>query len=208
MDVPVVYVLTHDSIGVGEDGPTHQPIEQLAMLRSLPNFTTIRPADYNETIIAWEVAIKNHKPTALVLTRQGLPTLDINARDLVKGAYIAKKENEKLDAIVIATGSELSIAMDAAKELEADGIGTRVVSMPSWDLFEDQTDEYKLSVLPKDTPKVSVEALSTFGWDKYTQGGIKLGMDSFGASGKGGDLFEHFKINSKSIVEAVKKSVK
>lgn len=208
MDVPVVYVLTHDSIGVGEDGPTHQPIEQLAMLRSLPNFTTIRPADYNETIIAWEVAIKNHKPTALVLTRQGLPTLDINARDLVKGAYIAKKENEKLDAIVIATGSELSIAMDAAKELEVDGIGTRVVSMPSWDLFEDQTDEYKLSVLPKDTPKVSVEALSTFGWDKYTQGGIKLGMDSFGASGKGGDLFEHFKINSKSIVEAVKKSVK
>lgn len=208
MDVPVVYVLTHDSIGVGEDGPTHQPIEQLAMLRSLPNFTTIRPADYNETIVAWETAIKNHKPTALVLTRQGLPTLDINAKDLVKGAYIAKKENEKLDAIVIATGSELSIAMDAAKELEADGVGTRVVSMPSWDLFEDQTDEYKLSVLPNDTPKISVEALSTFGWERYTKGGIKLGMDSFGASGKGPDLFEHFKINSKAIVDAVKKSVK
>lgn len=208
MNVPVIYILTHDSIGVGEDGPTHQPIEQLAMLRTIPNFTTIRPADYNETIYAWEVAIENKKPTALVLTRQKLLTLDIDASGLKKGAYIALKEENKLDAIVIATGSELSIAMDAAKELHEQGLDIRVVSMPSWDLFEDQTCDYRLSVLPNDVPKISVEALSTFGWDKYTYGGEKIGINHFGASGKGEELFKEFNITKDAVVDAVIKATR
>ena len=208
MNVPVIYVLTHDSIGVGEDGPTHQPIEQLAMLRTIPNFTTIRPADYNETVVAWEVAIENKKPTALVLTRQKLPTLDIDATQLKKGAYIARKETNKLDAIVIATGSEVSVAMDAAKELDEQGIDVRVVSMPSWDLFEDQTCDYRLSVLPKDVPTISIEALSTFGWDKYTHGGEKIGINTFGASGKGTDLFKHFDITTDAVIDAVIKATR
>lgn len=208
MNVPVIYVLTHDSIGVGEDGPTHQPIEQLAMLRTIPNFTTIRPADYNETVVAWEVAIENKKPTALVLTRQKLPTLDIDATQLKKGAYIARKETNKLDAIVIATGSEVSVAMDAAKELDEQGIDVRVVSMPSWDLFEDQTCDYRLSVLPKDVPTISIEALSTFGWDKYTRGGEKIGINTFGASGKGTDLFKHFDITTDAVIDAVIKATR
>ena len=208
MNVPVIYVLTHDSIGVGEDGPTHQPIEQLAMLRTIPNFTTIRPADYNETVVAWEVAIENKKPTALVLTRQKLPTLDIDATQLKKGAYIARKETNKLDAIVIATGSEVSVAIDAAKELDEQGIDVRVVSMPSWDLFEDQTCDYRLSVLPKDVPTISIEALSTFGWDKYTRGGEKIGINTFGASGKGTDLFKHFDITTDAVIDAVIKATR
>lgn len=208
MNAPVIYVLTHDSIGVGEDGPTHQPIEQLAMLRTIPNFTTIRPADYNETIVAWEVAIENKKPTALVLTRQKLPTLDINAKELKKGAYIARKEENKLDAIVIATGSEVSIAIDAASELHDQGIDIRVVSMPSWDLFEEQTCDYRLSILPNDVPKISVEALSTFGWDKYTKGGEKIGLDTFGASGKGEELFKHFDITKEAVIDAVIKATR
>lgn len=208
MNVPVIYVLTHDSIGVGEDGPTHQPIEQLAMLRTIPNLTTIRPADYNETVVAWEVAIENKKPTALVLTRQKLPTLDIDATQLKKGAYIARKETNKLDAIVIATGSEVSVAMDAAKELDEQGIDVRVVSMPSWDLFEDQTCDYRLSVLPKDVPTISIEALSTFGWDKYTRGGEKIGINTFGASGKGTDLFKHFDITTDAVIDAVIKATR
>ena len=208
MNVPVIYVLTHDSIGVGEDGPTHQPIEQLAMLRTIPNFTTIRPADYNETVVAWEVAIENKKPTALVLTRQKLPTLDIDATQLKKGAYIARKETNKLDAIVIATGSEVSVAIDAAKELDEQGIDVRVVSMPSWDLFEDQTCDYRLSVLPKDVPTISIEALSTFGWDKYTRGGEKIGINTFGASGKGTDLFKHFDITIDAVIDAVIKATR
>lgn len=203
MDLPVIYILTHDSIGVGEDGPTHQPIEQLAMLRTVPNLSVIRPADYNETLYAWEMALNNKKPTALVLTRQALPTLDMDASGLKKGAYIASPEKHRLDAIVIATGSEVQIAFNAQKTLKEQGIDIRVVSMPSWDLFEDQSYDYRNNILPEDVPTISIEALSTFGWDKYTRGGEKIGIDHFGASGKGSELFDFFRINEESIIEAV-----
>ncbi len=151
MQVPLVYVLTHDSIGVGEDGPTHEPIEQLAMLRAQPNFHVFRPADAKETATAWYSAITSEKtPTALVLTRQNLPQLAGTGRDAIKGAYIvADSAKETPDAIIIATGSELSLAVEAKELLLKDGMDVRVVSMPCMDLFEEQSAEYKESVLPK-----------------------------------------------------------
>lgn len=208
MKVPAIYILTHDSIGVGEDGPTHEPIEQLAMLRSIPGVSVIRPADFNETVYAWEVAINAKKPTALVLTRQKLDTLDIPSENLKKGAYIAKESKKDLDLVVISTGSEVGLTLKAASILEEKGIGVRVVSMPSFDLFEEQSDEYKESVLPSGVKTASVEALSTFGWDKYTKGGLKIGMESFGASGPGGELFEHFGFTPEKVAEKLMDFVK
>ncbi|MDO5717018.1 MAG: transketolase [Tissierellia bacterium] len=208
MDLPVIYIFTHDSIGVGEDGPTHEPIEQLAMLRSMPNMSVIRPADFDETLVAWEVALKNKKPTALVLTRQKLPTLGIDAKKLHKGAYIAAKEEREAKAILIATGSEVSLAMEAKEQLKAKGIDVRVVSMPSWDLFEEQSESYKQEVLPKEIGlRISVEALGTMGWEKYTLGGPSIGMHTFGLSGKGSDLFKEFKITAEEIVRQVEEQL-
>ncbi|MCI6609528.1 MAG: transketolase [Ezakiella sp.] len=204
MKLPVVYVLTHDSIGVGEDGPTHEPIEQLAMLRSIPGFSVIRPADYNETIYAWQIAIESEKPTALVLSRQGLETLKINSKNLSKGAYIAKKEEKDLDVVIISTGSEVGLSMKAA-EILCKKYGVRVVSMPSWDIFEAQSEEYKKEILPCGVKTVSVEALSTFGWDRYTKGGLKIGIDTFGASAPGNQLFDHFGFTPEKIAERIDK---
>lgn len=207
MKLPVVYVLTHDSIGVGEDGPTHEPIEQLAMLRSIPGFSVIRPADYNETIYAWQIAIESEKPTALVLSRQGLETLKIDSKNLSKGAYIAKKEEKDLDVVIISTGSEVGASMKAA-EILSENYGVRVVSMPSWDIFEAQSEEYKKEILPCGVKKVSVEALSTFGWDRYTKGGLKIGIDTFGASAPGNQLFDHFGFTPEKIAERIDKYLK
>lgn len=208
MNLPVTYILTHDSIGVGEDGPTHEPIEHLAMLRSLPNFSVIRPADFNETVHAWEVAKKATKPTALILSRQKLETLKIESGNLKYGAYIAKKEKDKLDLVVVATGSEVGVTMKASKILEDKGYGVRVVSMPSWDLFDEQDKEYRESVLPCGVKTASVEALSTFGWDKYTKGGLKIGLDRFGASAPGSELFEHFGFTPEKIADKLESFIK
>ena len=208
MHAPLIFVLTHDSIGVGEDGPTHQPIEQLAMLRALPNFYVWRPADASETAAAWYFALtKKDAPSALVLTRQNLPQLDGSGKDALKGGYIlADSSKETPDAIIIATGSEVSLAVEAKERLAADGIDVRVVSMPCVDLFDEQTEEYKESVLPKAVRnRVAVEALSEFGWGKYIGlDGKFVGMRSFGASAPAGQLFPHFGITVDAVVDAVK----
>lgn len=211
MGVPLTYVLTHDSIGVGEDGPTHEPIEQLAMLRAMPNFYVYRPADATECAAAWYFATnKKDAPTALVLSRQNLPQLDGSSQEALKGGYILEDSTKDTpDAIIIATGSEVSLAVEAKKELAAENIDVRVVSMPCMDLFEDQPDEYKDAVLPKNvTARVGVEALSEFGWGRYIGiNGAFVGMKSFGASAPGNQLFEHFGITKDAVVAAVKKTL-
>lgn len=208
MGVPLTFVLTHDSIGVGEDGPTHEPIEQLAMLRSLPNFTVYRPCDATETAAAWAYAVTSKKtPTALVLTRQNLPQIAGSSKEALKGAYvIADSEKSVPDAILIASGSEVSLAVDAKAELIKDGIDVRVVSMPSMDVFEQQNDEYKESVLPKSVRKrVAIEALSDFGWGKYVGlDGAYVTMHGFGASAPAATLFKEFGFTVENVVKTVK----
>ncbi|NLZ81385.1 MAG: transketolase [Clostridiales bacterium] len=208
MGVPLIYVLTHDSIGVGEDGPTHEPIEQLAMLRALPNFNVFRPADATETAAAWYAAITSkNTPTALVLTRQNLPQLAYSSKKALKGAYVLEdSKKETPDAILIATGSEVELAVGAKAELEKEGIDVRVVSMPSMDVFEQQSAEYKESVLPKAVRKrVAVEALSDFGWAKYVGlDGTCVAMTGFGASAPANQLFEKFGFTVENVVKAVK----
>lgn len=208
MGVPLTFVLTHDSIGVGEDGPTHEPIEQLAMLRALPNFTVYRPCDATETAAAWAYAVTSKKtPTALVLTRQNLPQMAGSSKEALKGAYvIADSAKNVPDAILIASGSEVSLAVDAKAELIKDGIDVRVVSMPSMDVFEQQSDEYKESVLPKSVRKrVAIEALSDFGWGKYVGlDGAYVTMHSFGASAPAATLFKEFGFTVENVVKTVK----
>lgn len=208
MGVPLTFVLTHDSIGVGEDGPTHEPIEQLAMFRSLPNFTVYRPCDATETAAAWAYAVTSKKtPTALVLTRQNLPQIPGSSKDALKGAYvIADSSKNEPDAILIASGSEVSLAVDAKAELIKDGIDVRVVSMPSMDVFDQQSDEYKESVLPKSVRKrVAIEALSDFGWGKYVGlDGAYVTMHSFGASAPAATLFKEFGFTVENVVKTVK----
>lgn len=203
MKLPIIYVLTHDSIGVGEDGPTHQPIEQLAMFRSTPNFLVFRPADARETAAAWYTALNRMEgPTGLVLTRQGLPLIDGTGKGALKGAYILKKEMNNLDIILLASGSEVQLTLKAAKVLEEKGLGVRVVSMPSWELFEEQSQDYKEEVLPSHAIKrLAVEAGSSLGWHKYVglEGNI-IAMETFGASGPGGQLFEKFGFTVENIV--------
>lgn len=212
MNLPLTYVLTHDSIGVGEDGPTHEPIEQLAMLRAMPNFHVYRPADATECAAAWYHALNNKtSPTALVLSRQNLPQLDGSSTEALKGGYILEdSKKDTPDAIIIATGSEVSLAVEAKKELIADGIDVRVVSMPCMDVFEEQPDEYKDQILPDNVrARVGVEALADFGWGKYIGlDGKFVGMKGFGASAPGGQLFEYFGITKDAVVKAVKEVVK
>ena len=211
MGLPLTYVLTHDSIGVGEDGPTHEPIEQLAMFRAMPNFTVYRPADATETAAAWYYAATSEKtPTALVLSRQNLPQLEGSGREALKGGYVVAKETKAVpDAIVIASGSEVQLGIEAKKILAEEGVDIRVVSMPSMDVFEQQSQEYKEEILPKNVrARVAVEALSGFGWDKYTGlDGEIISMKSFGASAPGNLLFEHFGITTEAVVTAVKKTL-
>ena len=208
MNIPTIFVFTHDSIGVGEDGPTHEPIEQLAMLRSLPNFNTFRPADAKETIAAWYAAlVSKTTPTAIVLTRQNLPQLEGSGKKALKGGYIIKEASKAVaDMILIASGSEVSLAIDAAKELESEGIATRVVSMPCTDVFENQSKEYKEEVLPKAVRnRVAIEALSGFGWDKYTGlDGRVISMNSFGASAPQDQLFKKFGFTKENVVATAK----
>lgn len=215
MGQKVIYVFTHDSIGLGEDGPTHQPVEQLAALRAIPNLTVIRPCDANETAQAWKFAVGHQGPTALALTRQNLPTLDreiySSADNLTKGGYILKDaENGTPDAIIIATGSEIPLAIEAAEKLEQDGTKVRIVSMPSWELFEKQDAAYKSQVLPDTvTARVAVEAGCSQGWDRYIgSAGAMVGIDSFGASAPFQVLFEKFGITTENVIAKVKAVIK
>ena len=207
MKLPVTYIFTHDSIGVGEDGPTHEPIEQLAALRSLPNFTVFRPCDKVETSAAWMYAATSKEtPTALVLTRQNLPQMPGSSKEALKGGYIIDDSSKAVpDAIIIASGSEVSLAVEAKAELAKKDIDVRVVSMPSMELFEEQSAEYKESVLPNAVRKrVAVEALSDFGWYRYVGlGGTVVSMKGFGASGPAAQLFEKFGFTTETVVKAV-----
>jgi transketolase len=215
MELPVVYVFTHDSIGVGEDGPTHQPIEQLASMRATPGVTTIRPCDANETAEAWRVALGNkHGPTCLALTRQALPTLDRTklgaAAGLAKGAYVlADAPDERPSVILIATGSEVALCVGAHEKLASEGISARVVSMPSWELFERQSESYKESVLPREiTARVAVEAAGGFGWRNYVGlGGALVCMHGFGASAPAGELFKKFGFTIDNVVQVAKQQL-
>jgi transketolase len=213
MNIPVTYVFTHDSIGVGEDGPTHEPIEQLAMLRALPNVNVFRPADMAETAAGWCLAVTAEStPTALVLTRQNLPQLPGSGKAALRGAYVISeaKNPEKMDGILIATGSEVSLAIDAQAELLKDNIDVRVVSMPCMDLFEQQTPSYKEEVLPKAVrARVAVEALSDFGWGKYVGlDGATVTMHGFGASAPAGLLFEKFGFTKEHVADVMKEVLK
>lgn len=211
MKTPVTYVFTHDSIAVGEDGPTHEPVEHLASFRAMPNVSVIRPADANETITAWQLALESKdKPTLLVLTRQGLPTLDVplkKVREGVrKGAYVISDAKERIDAILIATGSEVNLAIEAQKELYKQNIDVRVVSMPSWDLFEKQPDSYKEEVLPSSIEKrMSIEMASSLGWERYVgKDGKILSVDKFGTSAPGNIVVKEYGFSVENVVNEVK----
>lgn len=209
MNLPVAYVLTHDSIGVGEDGPTHQPIEQLAALRSMPNMTVFRPADSKETAAAWYYAVTNATtPTSLVLTRQKLPLYDGCAKRALRGGYILKdSKKETPDVILMASGSEVELIYKAADELEAKGIDARVVSIPSFEIFNAQDEAYKESVLPNSVRKrVAVEALTSFGWYQYVGlDGRIISLDTFGASGNAAALFKQFGFTVENVVSETMK---
>jgi transketolase len=216
MGIRPIYVFTHDSIGLGEDGPTHQPVEQIAALRAIPNITVIRPADANETSYAWKTAIEHTTgPVALILTRQKLPVLDRTkyspAENLSKGAYvISESKNKKIDLIIIGTGSEVSLCLETQKKLQEENIFARVVSMPSCELFEKQSKEYRESVLPNSVKKrLAVEAASSFGWAKYTgDEGNSVTVNKFGSSGPGEIVMEKYGFTVENLVNKVKELLK
>lgn len=199
MGIPTTYVFTHDSVAVGEDGPTHEPIEQLAMLRSIPNMSVIRPADANETKAAWQLALESkNQPTALILTRQSVPNLEeTSIKEVSKGAYILKKETNKLDGILLASGSEVSLALETQKILLEKGIDLRVVSMPSMDLFEKQSEAYKKEILPKNVKILAVEMASPMPWYKYTPN--VYGIDTFGVSAPLEEVLKYFKFTPEDL---------
>ncbi len=215
MELPVIHVFTHDSIGLGEDGPTHQAIEQLCSLRSIPGLVTLRPGDANEVVEAWRVIVGlKHRPVCLVLTRQALPTLDrkryASAAGVARGAYVLADAKEgKPEVILMGTGSEVGLCVEAYETLARDGVAARVVSMPSWELFEQQDAAYRDSVLPPAvTARVSVEAASPMGWDRYVgRGGAKIAMNGFGASAPAKDLFRRFGFTPEKVVAAAKEQI-
>jgi len=208
MKLPVIYIFTHDSIGLGEDGPTHQAVEQLMSLRTMPGLTVIRPADANEVAIAWQTAIENNSgPTALILSRQNLPIIDrsiyANSENAKQGAYVVNKNIKNPDIILMATGSELQLALGAATELKKQDIKAQVVSMPSWELFENQSQEYKDKILPPNvTARIAIEAGVTLGWQKYVGlNGKIIGIDRFGASAPGSVLMEKFGFTVENVIK-------
>jgi transketolase len=201
--LPVIFVYSHDSIGLGEDGPTHQPVEHLASLRAIPNLLLIRPADANETVAAWRIALeRDDGPTALILTRQKLPVLKPGGA-VEKGAYVMEDGSH---VVLIGTGSEVSVCLEARKLLDGQGISARVVSMPSWKLFREQSKEYRDEVLPPGIPRLAVEAATTFGWREWADDAV--GIDHFGASARGEVLFEKFGFTPENVAERARKLVK
>jgi transketolase len=210
MEIPVVHIFTHDSIGVGEDGPTHQPVEQLASLRAMPGLLVFRPADANEVVETWRVVAQLHRePAALILSRQALRTFDRSvlgpASGVAKGAYVlAEAPSGEPDVLLLATGSEVGLAMDARDELAGEGIGARVVSMPCWELFEKQDQAYQSAVLGN-APRVGVEAAVRLGWDRWLgERSVFVGMTGFGASAPIEALYPHFGITAERVAEAAR----
>jgi transketolase len=218
MEIPVIHIFTHDSIGVGEDGPTHQPVEQLLSLRAIPGLITLRPADANEVVEAWRVIMQcRHEPVALILSRQALPTLDrttyASAEGVQRGAYIlAEAQNGTPEVLLLATGSEVALCIEAYEQLKAEGIKARVVSMPSWEIFEyycRQHPEYREHVLPAAvTARVAVEQASTLGWARYVGStGHIIGMETFGASAPLKELQRKFGFTPERILTAAKAQI-
>ena len=215
MELPVIYVFTHDSIGVGEDGPTHQPIEHLAHMRAIPGLIVIRPADANEVREAWKVILqRHHEPTVLILSRQAVPTIDrarfAPASGLARGAYVlADCKDSNPEVILIGTGSEVPLCLDAYEQLLREGVRARVVSMPSWELFEDQDQNYREAVLPRQVKaRVSVEQASDFGWSKYTGAeGHHICIETFGASAPLKQLQKKFGFSVENVVTAAKSQI-
>jgi transketolase len=212
MKVHALFIFTHDSIALGEDGPTHQPVEQLMNLRAVPGLTDLRPADANETAAAWRLALERKGPCFFALTRQDVPVIDASAHDVFagvsKGAYVLQ-DAVKPQVVLIGTGSEVWPCLEAAKLLASEGISARVVSFPSWKIFEEQTAEYKASVLPAGVPKLAVEAGSTLGWWKYVgSGGDVIGLDRFGASAPGKKVMAEFGFSAENVAARAKKLVK
>jgi transketolase len=218
MEIPVIHIFTHDSIGVGEDGPTHQPVEQLASLRAIPGLITWRPADANETVEAWRVIMQfRHEPVALILTRQALPTLDrakyASVAGVQRGAYVvADADDGKPEVLLLATGSEVSLCIEAFEKLKVEGVKARVVSMPSWEIFEHYCREhpdYREQVLPESViARVSVEKASTLGWARYVgTSGRSIGMETFGASAPLKELQKKFGFTPENIIAAAKEQI-
>jgi transketolase len=206
MGLPPIYVFTHDSAALGEDGPTHQPVEQLPGLRAMPNLTVIRPCDANETAEAWRLAVENRTgPTALLLSRQNLPVLDRQrcapAEGVRRGGYVLAREEGALRAVLIASGSEVHPSLEARELLQREGIGTRVVSLPCWELFGAQDESYREEVLPPEcAARVAVEAAAPLGWERWVGlQGVIVGMMTFGASAPGGELMRHFGFTAERI---------
>jgi transketolase len=218
MEIPVIHIFTHDSIGVGEDGPTHQPVEQLASLRAIPGLITLRPADANEAVEAWRVIMQfRHEPVTLILSRQALPVLDrakyAAAEGVRRGAYVlADADDGKPEVLLLATGSEVSLCIVAYENLKVEGIKARVVSFPSWEIFEyhcGKHPEYREQVLPESVAaRVSVEEASTLGWARYVgRGGHSIGMDTFGASAPLKELQKKFGFTPENIIRAAKEQI-
>ena len=206
-----LYIFTHDSVGLGEDGPTHQPIEHLMSLRAIPDLTDFRPADANETSACWGLMVERKLPAFMALTRQDIAVLDAEKYKVFegcrKGAYVLEQFGK--DVIIVATGSEVEVAMKAANDLKGSGINATVISMPSWKIFEEQSEDYKMSLFPHGVPKISIEAGATLGWYKYIgRDGVAIGIDRFGASAPGAIALEKLGISSAHVVEAAKKLVK
>jgi transketolase len=213
MGLRVVYVMSHDSIGLGEDGPTHQPVEHLAALRAIPNLLVFRPADAVETAECWQLALKErNRPSIVALTRQNVPPVRTAPNDenlCARGGYVLAEADGKRRVTLLATGSEVQIALDARSKLQADGIGAAVVSLPSWELFEGQSADYRKSVLGDGTVRVAIEAASGFGWERYIGAdGAMIGMKSFGASAPVEDLYKHFGITAEAAVQAARQRLK
>jgi transketolase len=212
MESHSLFVFTHDSVGVGEDGPTHEPIEHLMALRAVPHMTDFRPGDANETAAAWRLALERKGPAFFALTRQDVPVIDVSNRDMYasvsKGAYVLQDAADA-KVILIGTGSEVSVALGAAKLLAADGISARVVSMPSWKIFDEQAAEYKAELLPRAVPKLAVEAGATLGWWKYVGlDGDVVGIDHFGASAPGPIVMKEFGFTAENVAARAKKILK
>ena len=207
MQAHSVFVFTHDSIAMGEDGPTHQPVEHLAALRSIPGLTVLRPADANETVAAWEIAVARNGPVALVFTRQGVPVLDSETYAIgdgvPRGAYIlTDADNRDPGIVLVASGSEVHLAMDARAALVERGVDARVVSMPSWELFDEQTASYREQVLPPGVPTLAIEAAHPMGWHRYLGGnGAVMGIERFGASAPGAEVYANLGFTVEKVVE-------
>jgi transketolase len=213
MEIPVVYVMTHDSIGLGEDGPTHQPIEHLAALRAIPHLRVVRPADANETAYAWRVAmLRRNGPTLLVLTRQNVPIFDrsryAGAEGVLRGAYVLSRERgQRADLLLVGSGSEVQLLLEAQQKLAADKIDARVISMPCWEIFREQSPEYRREVFPAPVPaRLAVEAASPMGWREWVgDKGDVIGIDRFGASAPDKDVFRHYGFTVENVVERARK---